>query len=88
MINTPANSLYKKQGKTLLPATFKKAVISSVNIQRRTANVYIVGSSQTIIQNIPVSRSIDVTKVNQGDKCKVDCFDESNPSDMVVAYTY
>ena len=50
--------------------------------------MYIVGNNQTVIRNIPVASSIDITKVNLGDRCRVDMFDEKNPNDMVVAYTY
>lgn len=88
MIEVSSNKIYKDRQKGLIPATFKKAVISSIDTQSRTASVYIVGNTQTIINNIPFSSSVDLTKVQLGDKCKVDCFDESNPNDMVIAYIY
>lgn len=87
-INVPYNKIYQNQNKNLVPATFKKAIISSVNIQTRTANVYIVGNSQTIINDIPFAISVNITNVKAGQRCRVDCFDESNPRDMVVAYVY
>lgn len=88
MIKISPNEIYGKQNKSLIPATFKKAVISSVNLQGFSADVYVVGNTQTIIKNVPFASSVDATKVQSGDKCRVDCFDESNPSDMVIAYIY
>ena len=87
-LRTPYNKIFQKQSKGLIPATFKKAVISSIDPQGASANVFIVGNTQTIINNVPFASSIDVSSVQQGDKCRLDCFDESNPSDMVIAYIY
>ena len=88
MIHHSKNKLFERDNKNLIPAFFKKAIISSINQQNLSASVYIVGNSQTIINNIPFSTSVDVSKVQVGDRCRVDCFDESNPSDMVIAYVY
>ena len=87
-INTPYNQIYKEQNKNLIQATFKKAVISSVNVSNNSADVYIVGNVQTTLRNIAFSKSVNISNVRPGDKCRVDCFDESNPNDMVIAYTY
>lgn len=88
MIKTPPNKIFQNQNNRLMPATFKKAIITSVNVARNSANVYIVGNAQTIIKNIPLSSAIIASTVKLGSKCRVDCFDESNPSDQVVAYVY
>jgi len=82
------NDLYKKQQKKLVPSSFKKGIISQVNPSAHTANIYFVDNSQNIIKNIPMAKSIDITTVKVGLRCRVDLFDESNPQDMVVAYLY
>ena len=82
------NDLYKKQQKKLIPAFFKKGIISQVNPSAHTANIYFVDNSQNIIKNIPMAKSIDITTVKVGSRCKVDLFDESNPQDMVVNYIW
>ncbi len=87
-MKVPYNRTYERQNKMLIPATFKKAVVSSFSVNNKTANVYISGNSQTIIKNIPLATSIDINKLAVGQKCRVDCFDENNANDMVVAYTY
>lgn len=87
-IKIPTNKIYKEQNTKLIPSSFKKAIISDINVQIRTADVYIIGNIQTIIKNIPLAKSIDVTTLKQGDRCKIDVFDESNPNDCVIAYTY
>lgn len=87
-IKVPYNKIYQMQDKNLIPSVFKKAVISSINLQNRSVNIYIVGSSQTIINNVPLAKSVDITTIQQGQRCRVDFFDESNPRDMVIAYVY
>jgi hypothetical protein len=88
MITPSYNSIYNKQNKTLIPATFKKAIISAIYPNTFKVDVYFVGNAQTIIKQVQVASSIDINEVSVGDYCRVDCFSESNPNDMVVAYTY
>lgn len=71
-----------------MPATFKKAVVSKVNVDNYTADVYFAENPQTVIRSIAVARTVDLTKVRPGDRCKVDLFDETNPNDQILAYTY
>ena len=82
------NQTYKKQNQKLLPATFKKGVIIQAYQNNWTADVYIVGNNQTILKGVPLALSIDATILQAGMKCRLDLFDETNPSDMVVAYVY
>jgi hypothetical protein len=82
------NTIVKKVQKNINPATFKKAVISSVNISSNTADVYFVDNPQTTIKAIPFAASMNASLVQSGSKCRVDIFDETNPDDMVIAYTY
>lgn len=84
----PINEIYKIQNQKLLPATFKRGIISKVNLETFTADVYIIGNPQTILKDIPMSSAIDSNEVQAGQRCRIDMFDESNKSDMVVAYTY
>lgn len=82
------NTVFQKQNQRLLPATFKKAIIANVNITANTADVTFAGNPASIIKNVPLASSINVSQLMVGDKCRVDCFSESNTADMVVAYTY
>lgn len=82
------NEIFKKQTSTLITSTFKKAVVSAVQAQNNTADVYFVDSPNTVIRSIPLASHIDATKVMVGDKCRVDLFDEKNSRDMVIAYCY
>lgn len=84
----PYNQTFKRQAAKLIPATFKKGIISAIYTNSSTADVMFVGNQQTIIKSVPFASSINVALVSVGDKCKIDCFDETNPNDMVIAYTY
>lgn len=84
----PTNQTFKDQNKNLIPATFKKAVISAVNPTAFTADVVFSENPSNVIRSVSFAAHIDVTKVIQGDKCRVDVFDENNPRDMVIAYIY
>ena len=87
-MQTPDNTIFKIRTQNLIPATFKKAIISSLNLQNLSASVFLVGNSQTVLTNIPFAASVDITTIQPGDKCRIDCFSENNPSDMVIAYIY
>lgn len=82
------NQTWKEQQKKLVRATFKKAYVNAVNVSARTVDVYYAENPQTIIRNIPVADTVDITTVSVGRRCRVDLFDENNPLDSVMAYTY
>jgi len=82
------NDLIKQIQKRINPSTFKKAVISKVNIQSSSADVYFIENPQNIIRSVPFSSAIDPKRVSVGNRCRVDMFDETNPSDTVIAYIY
>lgn len=84
----PTNQLFKQQQKRLVPATFKKAFINAVNASTKTVDVYYAQNPQTIIRGIPISNNVDVSTLTVGKKCRVDLFDENNPRDCVMAYTF
>ena len=88
MVKISFNELYKKQNQKLIRATFKKALIVSVNEASATANISIVGNPSTVIKNVPFASHIIPSLVLANDKCRVDLFDETNPNDMVIAYIY
>jgi hypothetical protein len=69
-------------------ATYKKGVIAKISLDTASADVTVVGSNQNVLKNIPFSSAIDLNDITVGDKCRIDMFDESNPSDSVIAYTY
>ena len=84
----PARKQFEKAFGKTIPATFKKGIIAKLNTDLGTADVIIVGSNQTVLKNLPLSSAIDIYDIRLNDKCRVDMFDESNPQDSVVAYTY
>lgn len=88
MSTVPGNDTFKKQQHRLVRATFKKAYINAVHISSRTVDVYFVENPQTILRNIPIATNVDITKVALQQRCRIDIFDETNPNDMVLAYTY
>ena len=44
MSKHPINSTWVQQHNKLLPATYKKAIVTAVNVQNATADVYYVGN--------------------------------------------
>lgn len=88
MSKQPFNDTFVRQQKKLVKSTFKKAFINSVNISAKTVDVYYAENPQTIIRNIPVADTVDITTIVIGKKCRVDLFDETNPLDSVMAFTY
>lgn len=87
-MNVGFRKVIKQTGDTVNPSTFKKGVIARVNAQASTADVFIVGGTQTVLKSVPLASHIDPTTVVAGAKCRVDQFDEGNTQDMVVAYIY
>jgi hypothetical protein len=82
------NDVYKKQTKTLLPATYKKAVINNKNVSAGTVDVYFSENPTNIIRSIPLAKHIDPTTIMPGQRCRVDLFNETATTSMVVAYVF
>lgn len=80
------NQLFRKQNAKLLPATFKKGTISSVNSGARTVDVFFTENPQTVVRNIPLANSIDPTSLVAGMQVRVDTFSETGSNGMVVSY--
>ena len=85
---TPTNDIFKKQQSRLVRATFKRAVISNVNVLARTANIYFTENPQTIIKNVPLALHITASAVLAGQQARVDIFDETKANSMVIAYLF
>lgn len=83
-----SNDTWRKQQQKIVRATFKKAFIVAIHSASSTVDVYFVENPQTVIKSIPLASVINPLLVRVGDRCRVDVFDETNPSDMVVAYVY
>jgi hypothetical protein len=77
----------KRQLGKISPATFKHGVIAAVYRQSWSADVVVEGDMQTVLKNIPMSSAVPYN-VRVGQLCRIDMFDETNPKDSVVAYTY
>lgn len=82
------NQTWRQQQARLVKATFKKGFINAVYISSGTVDVYYAENPQTIIRNIPVATHITLSSALVGKRCRIDLFDETNPSDSVLAYTY
>jgi hypothetical protein len=83
-----ANDTTKKQQRRFIPSSFKKAFINAVHLGANTVDVYFVENPQTIIRNIPVANTVTLAANLVGRRCRIDIFDETNPSDMAMAYTF
>lgn len=88
MSKFPVNQTWKQQNKKLVKATFKKAFINAVHVSANTVDVYFAENPQTIVRNIRVASTVVIANVQPSQRCRIDVFDETNPSDMVMAYTY
>jgi hypothetical protein len=91
----PTSKLYQKQNSRLIASTRKKAIIMNSNPGANTVDLSFVDNLQTLVKGVRVSNSTIgelITLQNQGItsniKCVVDIFDETNVSQMIVAYTY
>ena len=87
-IKVPFNRTYQAQQKKLIRATFKKGIISAIHKNTFSVDVNFIGNQQTVVRNVPLANTIDINTLAIGNRCKVDLFDETNPMDMCVAYTY
>lgn len=88
MSQKTVNQTFKQQQQKFVRATFKKAFINAVHLSANTVDVYYAENPQTIIRNIRIADNVDITKVAVAMRCRVDVFDETNPNDMVMCYTY
>lgn len=88
MSSQPPNDTFKKQQGRLVRATFKKAFISAVHVNSRTVDVSYAENPLTIVRNIPIANTVTAASLYAGQRCRVDIFDETNPNDCVMAYTY
>jgi len=88
MSRIPFNETFRRQTESLLPATFKRAVIVAVQAQNKTADVYFAENPNTVIRSVPLANHINTATIVVGQRCRVDLFDEKNSRDMVVAYCY
>jgi len=84
----PSNQTFKKQQERLVRSTFKKGFINAVHISSNTVDVYYAENPQSIIKNIPVADTVTIANITVGKKCRVDLFDETNPNDCCLAYTF
>lgn len=66
----------------------ERGVIRAFDSVNYLADVQIVGSMATLLEDIPVSKSIGESLVVDGAKCGVVFFDPTNPSDACVAFIY
>lgn len=93
----PHSKLYQKNNQRLIPSMRKKAVIVNFNRIGTSVSMYFLDNPQTIIKNVPAS--VDVQNyleasayINNSNSiainCVVDIFDESNLSQMIIAYVY
>jgi hypothetical protein len=71
----------------VVAATYKKGLISSVDVQSWTVDVMLIGDYQSVLKNVKLSNTILVPPAI-GQYCRIDVFDIHNPADMVVSYTY
>ena len=88
MSKQPVNTTFQRQQRSLVRATFKKAFISAVHVNSNTVDVSYAENPLTIVRNIPIATNVDVTLLSSGQRCRIDVFDETNPNDMAMAYTY
>lgn len=88
MSKQPINRTFQAQQNRLVRATFKKGFISAVYANSMTVDVSFASNPNTIMRNIPIANTVNVTKLAAGQRCRVDMFDETNPNDCVMAYTY
>lgn len=65
----------------------RKGIISRINFDTWTADVQVLGGTQGVMKSVPMSTAVS-KNVQIGDRCVLDVFDETNPTDMIVAYTY
>ena len=79
--------IVRKTNDRVMPPTFVKGMISTINYSIGIADVVVVGNNQTILHNVRLSSAVPST-AKVGNLCRVDFFDPSNPKDMVVAYIY
>lgn len=88
MSKVALNQTFKHQQKTLVPATFKRATISSINLNTRSANVYFSENPQTVVKNILIASNINIAGLTPGMLVRVDTFSETSTTGMVISYVF
>lgn len=66
----------------------RRGIIRAFDSVTYRAQVQMVGSMATLLEDIPVAKSIGESLVIDGAKCGVVFFDPTNPSDACVAFIY
>ncbi len=88
MSTQPSNDTFKKQQQRLVRSTFKKGFINAIHISSNTVDIYYAENPQSVTKNIPVAKNVTLAGILIGQKCRVDIFDETNPNDCCLAYTF
>lgn len=88
MSGQPSNKTFQGQQAKLVRATFKKGFINAVHSNSLTVDVSYAENPLTIVRNIPIAKTVNVSLLAVGQRCRIDIFDETNPNDCVLAYTY
>lgn len=88
MSTQPLNETFKHQQSRLVRSTFKKAFVNAVHVGSNTVDVYYAENPQSVIKNIPIADNVTITSIVIGQRCRVDIFDETNPNDCVMAFTF
>jgi hypothetical protein len=82
-------NLHRKLNDKVTPTEWMRGIIVAVHYASKTADVSLLGNNASIIKNIPLSSGVGaIANVKVGQRCRVDLFDSSNPSDSCVAYLY
>ena len=68
--------------------TIVRAVLQSFDAVAYTATVQVVGSRQTYLASVPVSRGIPSGQMAAGRHCAVLFYDEQNPADGLILWVY
>lgn len=86
----PPNDTFKKQQNKLVRANLKKGFVNAVHVGSRTVDIYYADNPQTIVKNIPIAASIDISVPAAliQKKCALLLFDETNPNDCVLLCVY
>lgn len=95
LMQIPHSKLFKHNNERLVPTIRKKAVIVNGGtivgaFSGGAVDLYFLDNPQSIIKGVPVSDTVYAPFAGAltNKRCVVDIFDESNTSQMVVAYTY
>lgn len=65
----------------------RKGIVSRINFETWTADIQVIGDTQSVVKNVPLSGGIPLS-ISVGDRCGLQTFDESNPDDIIVSFVY